>query len=58
MNDKLFVVKFKENDEGLNELKVYKENLFAVVSYIYDTFKIKDTLIESIDEVKWYKREN
>ena len=52
MNDKLFVVKFKENDEGLNELKVYKENLFAVVSYIYDTFKIEATLIESIDEVK------
>ena len=52
MNDKLFVVKFKENDEGLNELKVYKENRIAVVSYIYDTFKIKDTLIESIDEIK------
>ena len=52
MNDKLFVVRFKENDEGLNELKVYKENMFAVMSYIYDTFKIKDTLIESIDEIK------
>ena len=52
MNDKLFVVKFKENDEGLNELKIYKKSMFAVMSYIYDTFKIEVTLIESIDEIK------
>lgn len=50
MNKKLFIVKFKRNGEGLNELKIYKNNMLEVISYIYDTFKIKDTLIESIDE--------
>lgn len=50
MNKKLFIVKFKRNDEGLNELKIYKNNMLEVISYIYDTFQIKDTLIESIDE--------
>ena len=50
MSTKLFIVKFKRNDEGLDELKIYKNNMLEVMSYIYDTFKIKDTLIESIQE--------
>ena len=50
MSTKLFIVKFKKNDEGLDELKIYKNNMLEVMSYIYDTFKIKDTLIESIQE--------
>lgn len=50
MSKKLFLVKFKRNDEGLNELKIYKSNKLEVIFYIHETFNTNDIFIESIEE--------